>query len=332
MAKNIVEQSMRPEYRNSAKVLYKMTQSLGAADRITQSQVGKLLTDSIDMHVHGYPEALIETGWDFADLAKQAYDAGMRGIVLKSMCCSTVPMAYFIQHIIDKYAEEKRQREGINAHNFHVYGGVVLNYPVGGLNPKAVTTCAKLGGKVVWLPSIDAAHHKRVLGEPGGIELLSPDGKVLPELHEIIEIIAEHNLILATSHSSTFERMTIIEEARKAGVVKIIVTHPQLNVTRATVREQVEMARLGAYIGLFVYAALPHFNNPTCDRLEALEIIKKVGKDRIVIATDFGSALLPPPVEGLKLFIRTLLTLGVNQTSIEVMLKKNPSYLLDLES
>ena len=35
------------------------------------------------------------------------------------------------------------------------------------------------------------------------------------------------------------------------------------------------MAALGAHIGLFMYAAVPHFNNPDIDREEVLEIIRK---------------------------------------------------------
>ena len=37
-----------------------------------------------------------------------------------------------------------------------VYGSVVLNHSVGGLNPSAVMTCGRMGGKVVWFPTIDA--------------------------------------------------------------------------------------------------------------------------------------------------------------------------------
>jgi len=36
------------------------------------------------------------------------------------------------------------------------------------------------------------------------------------------------------------------------------------------------------------------------------------------------------PVEGMMLFIRLLLALGVSRKNIEKMVKKNPSYLLGL--
>jgi predicted TIM-barrel fold metal-dependent hydrolase len=94
--------------------------------------------------------------------------------------------------------------------------------------------------------------------------------------------------------------------------------------------QMAEIAKMGAYIGLFFYSAFPHFNNPVCDRTEVLEIIEKVGPDKCVMATDFGSMLNPPPVEGMKLFIRLLLAMGVPEKSIDTMLKENAANLLGI--
>ena len=121
------------------------------------------------------------------------------------------------------------------------------------------------------------------------------------------------------------------EEAQKCGVKKILLTHPQWNVNRMTPDQMAEIAEKGAYIGLFLYSAFPHFNNPVCDRAEVLEIIEKVGPEKCVIGTDFGSMLNPPPVEGMKLFIRLLLAMGVSDKSIDIMLKSNGAKLLGIE-
>jgi len=118
---------------------------------------------------------------------------------------------------------------------------------------------------------------------------------------------------------------------REAGVERILVTHPQYSVNRASPEQQAEMARLGGYIGLFMYAAVPHFNNPDIDREEVLEIIRKVGPEKLVLSTDYGSMLNVPPVEGMKLYIRLLLALGVDREDIETMVKHNPAWLLGLD-
>lgn len=324
---NIEEESLTPIWRERAKLSYHTVEEFGARGNISEEDVAAILKGGVDIHVHGYPEALVDTGWDFAWEAKSAYDAGMRAIVCKSMHSDTAPMAYFIQQIVDMYAQQREEEP----HPFSVFGGVVLNWAVGGLNPIAVETSAKLGAKIIWLPSHDASHHMKVLEEGQGIEVLDKNDEVVPELIEIFKSVAKHNIILDLDHISTKERFIITEEAQKHGVKKILLTHPQWNVNRMSIDQMTEISKMGANIGLYLYSAFPHFNNPVCDRTEILKIIEKVGADRCVMATDFGSMLNPPPVEGMKLYIRLLLAMGVPGEDIRMMLVTNPSRLLGIE-
>lgn len=322
----VEEESFKPEWVERAKVSYHTVELLGDTGNITEADVAPLMKGAIDIHCHGYPEALVDTGWDFAEICRADYDAGMRAICCKSHHADTAPMAYFVQQIMDRYALDQGRDD-----RFFVFGGVVLNYSAGGLNPVAVKTSLKLGARCIWLPSHDAAHHRQVLGEPGGIEILTPDGELVPELYPIFDLVAEHGAILDTCHLGTRERFAVIEEARKAGVERVLITHPQFSVNRATPEQQAHMADLGAYVGLYMYGTVPHFNNPGCDREEMLEVIRKVGAERLVLSTDHGSMLLPPPVEGMKLYIRLLLALGVGPAEIETMVKRNPAWLLGLD-
>ncbi|MHB8429897.1 MAG: DUF6282 family protein [Acidimicrobiales bacterium] len=323
---DVIEESLKPEWVARAKLSYRTVELLGATGNITEADIAPIIRGAIDIHVHGYPEALVDTGWDFAEICRAGCDAGMRAICCKSHHSDTAPMAYFVQQIMDRYAEDTGRTD-----RFRVFGGVVLNYSVGGLNPVAVKASLKLGGKCVWLPSHDAAHHRQVLGEPGGIEILTRDGDLRPEMYEIFDLVAEYDAILDTCHLGTRERFIVIEEARKAGVERVLITHPQFSVNRASAEQQAEMGRLGAYVGLYMYGAVPHFNNPGCDREEMLEVIRKVGPERLVLSTDHGSMLLPPPVEGMKLYVRLLLALGVDREDIETMVKHNPAWLLGLD-
>jgi len=324
---DIQEESLTSPWRERAKLSYHTVEEFGAKGNIYEDEVMEILKGGVDMHIHGYPEALVDAGWDFAYMAKQAYDAGMRAIVCKSMHSDTAPMTYFIQQIIDKYASEKEE----TPHPFNVYGGVVLNWAVGGLNPIAVETSAKLGAKIIWLPSHDASHHMKVLEEDTkGVDVLDGNDKPLPELIEIFKIVAKYDIILDLDHTGTKERFIMTEEAHKYGVKKILCTHPQWNVNRMSVDQMAEIGKMGAYIGLFLYSAFPHFNNPTCDRTEVLRIIEKVGPEKCVMATDFGSMLNPPPVEGMKLYIRLLLAMGVSKEDIHTMLVKNSTGLLGI--
>lgn len=325
---HISEEALKPEWQTKAKLSYTTVEHYGQAGNIYEEDVAKILEGGIDIHIHGYPDALVDAGWDFAWEAKQAYDARMRAVVFKSMHSDTAPMAYFVQQILDDYA--KRQDD--DPRPFSCYGGVVLNWSVGGLNPIAAETSAKLGAKIIWLPSHDSSHHVKVLEEDSpGVEVLDDEDRPLPELMDIIAICKHHDIILDLCHTSTKERFIITEAAKKEGFDKILLTHPQWNVNRMSPDQMAEIADLGAYIGLFLYSAFPHFNNPVCDREEVLEIIKKVGPEKCVMSTDFGSMLNPPPVEGMKLYIRLLLAMGVPEVDIRTMLVINPSWLLGIE-
>jgi hypothetical protein len=323
---NVQEEAFTPVWRDRAKLSYHTVEEFGAKGNVHEEDVARILKGGVDIHVHGYPEALVDTGWDFAWEAKNAYDAGMRAIVCKSMHSDTAPMAYFVQQIVDEYKSKDP-----SPRPFNVFGGVVLNWSVGGLNPIAAETSAKLGARILWLPSHDAAHHIRVLEEGGkGVAILDEHDDVLPELIEIFQIVTKYNIVLDLCHTSSKERFIVTEQALEHGVKKILLTHPQWNVNRMSIDQMVEISKMGAYIGLFLYSAFPHFNNPVCDRTEVLKIIERVGPDKCVMASDFGSMLNPPPVEGLKLYIRLLTAMGISEQDIRTMLVTNPSNLLGI--
>jgi len=207
---------------------------------------------------------------------------------------------------------------------------VVLNHAVGGLNVEAVRACSKFGGKIVWLPSMDAAQQYRSVGKKGGIEVLTKKGEVLPELKEILGIIADEDMVFSTSHTSTYERFVLIDEARKIGVKKIHVDHPQLSNVRATVDQLAEMAKKGAYISICYCSAIPNFLYEMIDPTEVVEIIRKVGPEHCIGSTDVGQIGNPHPVDAMRLFFQALLLMGVSKQDIEIIFKKKPAELLAL--
>jgi microsomal dipeptidase-like Zn-dependent dipeptidase len=56
-----------------------------------------------------------------------------------------------------------------------------------------------------------------------------------------------------------------------------------------------------------------------------------VGWDRCLIFSDFGQMVNPPPVEGYKMFIASLLAMGVTNEDIKKIASKNPGRLLGLD-
>ncbi len=320
------ELSFEKEWIDDTKRAYVTIESMGASVRLLKEEdVLEVLDGAFDMHVHAFPDPLIDTGWDQFQVTKGATDTGMAGVVFKAHTFPTAATVPFVNQLVAAYAQTTGKKPAT------AYGGIVLNNYVGGLNPDSVEMAARLNGKVCWLPSHDSAHHNRVIGEPGGIELLGDDDKPVPPLYDIFKIIADNNMIMDPCHSSTKERFITIEEAKKVGVKHFMITHPNWNVTKMTIEQEIEISQLGAYIGLFAYGDIPNFNNPHCDPMYLIECVKRVGPDHCFIASDLGTVVNMPPSEGMRLFVRILLSNGISKADIRKMCVDNPRRLLGLD-
>ncbi len=320
------ELSMEPKWREDTRRAYVTIESMGESVlMLKEDDVLEVLEGAYDMHCHAFPDPLIDTGWDQIQVTKAATDLGMGGVVFKAHTFPSAATVPFVNQAVEAYAKAIEKKPA------RAYGGIVLNGYVGGLYPESVEMCARLGGKVVWLPSHDSAHHNRVISESGGIELLDKNDRPVKELYEIFEIAAANNMILDPCHAGTKERFIVVEEARKLGVEKFMITHPNWNVTKMTLEQEREIGKMGGYIGLFCYGDIPNFNNPNCDPLYMLECIKTVGPERCFIASDLGTVVNVPPTEGMKLFVRILLAMGMKKADIRKMCVDNPRYLLGLD-
>jgi predicted TIM-barrel fold metal-dependent hydrolase len=323
--KDIYEPSLEPKWKEEAKRAYTTILSMGDKVKvITEDDAIRLLDGAVDIHVHSIPDPEIDVGWDQLEISKECMDIGMSAVVFKSHTIPTAATAYYVQKSINEYSKLTGKKP------IRVFGGVTLNYYQGGLNPAAVEMCAQLGGKMVWLPSHDSAHHRRVMDMPGGIELLDENDKPVTELYEIFKLIAENDMILDPCHAGTKQRFIVIKEAKKIGVNKIVITHPNWSVNKATHEQMAEMGEMGAYIGVFVYGEVPNYNNPNCDPMEMFEIIRKVGPEHIVLASDLGTVINMPPWEGMKLFMRLMIANGVPEKDIRRMCSENSKYLLGI--
>ena len=91
-----------------------------------------------------------------------------------------------------------------------------------------------------------------------------------------------------------------------------------------------QLAQMGAFIEHTAIITMPGPYDH--DPAETAELIKAIGAQHCILSTDLGPKLTPPPVEGMKLFISSLLGLGITPDEIELMVKINPAKLLGLDS
>ena len=78
----------------------------------------------------------------------------------------------------------------------------------GGVNPAAVERMTRVKGgwgRVVWMPTFDAENQVRYSKESRPFVRVSKGGTLLPEVREVLALIAHNGLTLATGHSSPAE-------------------------------------------------------------------------------------------------------------------------------
>src|SRR3989442_7973875 len=84
-------------------------------------------------------------------------------------------------------------------------------------------------GRVVWMPTFDAENHVRFFQENRPFVSVTEQGRLRPEVMEVLKIIAARNLVLETGHSSAAEALLLIGAARQAGIKHVVVTHAMMN-------------------------------------------------------------------------------------------------------
>jgi len=233
----------------------------------------------------------------------------------------------------------------LDALKLRVFGGIALNGTVGGLNPRAVELCLRMGGKVVWFPTMSsAAHieyheHHHDTGFPTATIALAPEavidvrdenGRLKPEVYEIIDLVKDADAILASGHMDPGQVDAVFDAARQRGVQRLIVNHPDfvLGITHDHARR---LAAQGVHIehsiGMYNDQA-PANRRPISQLLEWIEV---AGAEQTVLASDVGQRSNPSPVDTFRRVAELLLEAGVHEADVKRMMSANPGALLGLD-
>ena len=280
----------------------------------------KLVKGSIDMHLHpGITKGPARV--DLIEAAEQARQAGMKALVYKSHSY-TAAVAAMVNRMVP---------------DIEIFGSICLNYEVGGINIHAVENAVMLGAKVLWMPTFSSANSIDMMRAQGlplkgeGFSIIDKAGKLVPEMEPILSLIQKNDMVLATGHISPQEIFALVEEAQRIGIKKIVITHPtdkEFMEKVLTIEELQQLAKAGAFIEFTIIGILP--NEFGHDPAQLVQVIHTLGAERCIVSTDLGQPQNPLPVEGMRLFISTLLHHGITPEEIELMVKKNPAELLDL--
>jgi len=159
------------------------------------------------------------------------------------------------------------------------------------------------------------------------IQIATEKEKIVSPFIEVLREITMANIILGTGHVSVQEIKKLVEEAKKIGIKKILVNHPELNIINMFLKDQIDLAKKGVYFERCFFVATPL--GQRMDPAKIAEAIRTVGPESTILATDLGQVDNPSPVEGLQSYIRSILKRGITKEEIEIMVRVNPLRLIN---
>lgn len=306
-----------------------MTQQTAAQSGSQRREdIEKLLVGAIDLHCHSGPAAMPRI-LDHHDAMMDCAAAGFRALVYKDHFYPGMAHAILLEKLFPD--------SGVR-----LFSGIALNNAVGGINPHAVDHAAKLGAKIVWMPTLSAENHiqqasgqaktfpktSQKMLDPIPLSALDANGKVSDATKHVLDLIADADIILAGGHLPVSELFLVFEEARRRGVKKMIVNHPTY-IVGCSDEDIRGLVGLGVYmehsICMFVEGRSKKYGP---DKLAHL--IHTAGVDRTLLCSDLGLVGSPRPVDGYRAVLEILLDLQVSDGDIRKLVSSNAAGLLNL--
>lgn len=290
------------------------------------AEVAALLAGAVDLHCHSGPAAMPRI-LDHVQAFREAEEAGFRALLYKDHYYLGTPHCEVLKTI---YPDSK----------VALHSGIALNNASGGVNPHAVDHAIKLGGKIVWMPTFSARNHinsyqsktfpktAKAMLPPIPLTVLDDGGNLIDEAKQVLDLIAEADIILAGGHLHVSELLVLFDEAARRGVRKMLVNHPTY-VIDCSDEDIRQLASMGAYMehSICMFIAGRAKKHDTQDLVHLMEV---AGVDRTVLGSDLGLTQAPKPVDGFRWIVSDLLDLQVSRGDITKMISTNAARLLGL--
>jgi hypothetical protein len=300
------------------------------SDVVPSARARELVRGSYDMHVHIAPD-VVERRISDVLLARRCAELGLAGFQLKSHYGSTAERAHAVSEAVP---------------GVRVIGAITLNRSVGGLNALAVEIAAREGARTVWFPTVhsDNEHHEvhpappgakvpvwvafelelRAAGfDPEPVAVLDADGKLVAQALAVLDVIARHDMVLATGHLSREEIFVLVDGAVAAGVRQIVVTHPEFPSQSISIADQQLLAERGAILERCF--TTPHTGKAPWQLI--FDASRAVGAEHTVWSTDLGQTFNPPVEDGLALMADRFLEAGFSDDEVITMAVTNTRWL-----
>jgi hypothetical protein len=309
------------------------------SEKQASDKAKSLLIGAYDIHIHtnpSYGPNCEGFGIDDFEMIEAASRSGLKGICIKNLEFSTI----FRDYLTNKWAK----KNGFSS--CKCYSSLVLNAPVGGINPFAVDFAVIHGAKCIWFPTYSSHYTELMFGWgefntyekdnwfPGikmkkpkdmkGISIYDADGKLLPEVYETIEITRDASVCLATGHLSPKESYAVCRNAMEMGHKKMILTHPDTSLTLINKEMMNGLAKIGVFIEKTFNSLVNDFNE---ERIYGY--IKDIGTEQFFMSTDTGQPDMPLPVNSFGIMIDEYLKNGFSEDEVRRMIQTIPAFLME---
>jgi hypothetical protein len=295
------------------------------------SNLDELLYGTVDIHAHAYPDFSLQfpNRYDLEDHVRLMRDAGMAGVVLKTHFWPSISTA---DSLNKKFSD------------FTAFGCITLNASVGGPKPWVMEAAAGLNVKVVYLPTWSAVNDQKRGGvcklmegylpslkaftAADAYSMTGEDGKIAPEIKEIVAMAREYGMVLGTGHISPAESIEIAKFAKEIGYDKLFLTHPDSHSIGCAFEQITEFAKYGGYVELCALGLTALYYRTSLDEFK--RIIDTIGPGQCIFTTDYFFDWAPSIPEQLRQMMGGLLKKGVPYEDVRTI-AQNPRRLLGMD-
>jgi hypothetical protein len=214
--------------------------------------------------------------------------------------------------------------------NFEIFGGIVMNRTVGGMNPAAVehmaTAIYGATGKLVWMPANDSEIESKPPYPVKPFVAVSRNGELLPEVRDVIAVVAKNHLTLASGHISPEDALLVFQEGRRQGIEHMIATHAMDLAGKMTMDQMLQAMKLGAIIEF-------DFRNILSEGGRRADAIRNLGPQHCLISefwTKNDAPRVYADLDGVGAFVEAMHARGFTDQELDTMVKTNPGQLLGL--
>jgi hypothetical protein len=263
----------------------------------------------VDLHVHSGPSILPRRS-DDPETVRLAVTAGVEWLVLK--------------------AHEGSTAERARLAGAQVVGGIVLNSTVGGANPDAVAVAAALGARVVWLPTVSAVAHQAAVAGDAALAVhrqvdfrtvpMWSDGVLADDWHDVLDVVAEHDLVLGSGHIPILEVIDIFRVAAARGVRRFVINHPFFSFMGWNRDVAAPLVSLAVRLEVGCVADL--------ETDATRRLVDEYDPSLLVFGSDLGHTAFPAYVEGVQSWIERLLPIVGEDVLTRIMSSNGRDLLL----